>query len=141
MWKKAAAMSATVRDAIGVLAGPRGFGDTRESWLARAASKSFAHSKKLGGPSVSFRMMRSLWNGEISEATQPDHWAVHTVKQQATELQGKLEAGRLAATYERVAEGMRARNADYHRDDIDALVRAARILRGEDRPGIDGGEA
>jgi hypothetical protein len=125
MWKKAAAMS--VRDAIGVLAGPRGFGDTRESWLDRAARRSGV---------ISFRMMRSLWNGEISETT--NHWAVREVKRQAEELKGKVEAANLAATYERAAEGLRARDADFHRNDIDALVRAARILRGEDRPGVGG---
>lgn len=131
MWKKSAAMSElTVRDAIGALAGPRGFGDTRESWLAKAARKSGI---------ISFRMMRSLWNGEISDTA--NHWAVHMVKRQAAELQGRAEAARLASMYESAAEGMRVRDADFHRDDIAALVRAARILRGEDRAGTDGGKA
>jgi hypothetical protein len=125
MWKKAAAMS--VREAIGVLAGPRGFGDTRESWLARASRKSGI---------ISFRMMRSLWNGEIAETT--NHWAVHTIKRQADDMKGKAEAARLASIYDNAAEGLRARDADFHRNDIAALVRAARILRGDAGAGVEG---
>ena len=125
MWRKAA-MSVCVREAIGVLAGPRGFGDTRESWLAKA-------SRKTGV--VSFRMMRSLWNGEIDEA---NHWAAREVKRQAAELAGRSEAIRLAGMYENIAEGMRERDEDFHREDIAALVRAARILRGDRGTGIDG---
>ncbi len=125
MWKKAAEMS--VREAIGVVAGPREWGDTRESWLARAARNT---------GTVSVRMMRSLWSGEIHNDS---HWAAREVRRCAADIKSRKEARQaaldLAATYEGIAEGMNATDSDFHSEDIAALVHAARVLRGLDRAG------
>jgi hypothetical protein len=121
IWKKAAEMS--VREAIGVIAGPRGWGDTRESWLASAARKT---------KSISFRTMRSLWTGEISEENKPDHWAIREIKRQAAIYKAREEAKNVAAQYESIAERLVSTDPDFYSADVAALVHAARILRGLD---------
>lgn len=117
-WKKAAAMS--VREAIGVVAGPREWGDTRESWLAGAARKT-----KI----ISFRMMRSLWNGEVYDEK---HWAVREIKRQAAIHEARKEAGNVASKYETIAQRLSSTDPDFYSADVAALVHAARILRGLD---------
>lgn len=119
MWKKAADMS--VRDAIAVVAGPRDWGDTRDSWLASAARKS---------KTISVRMMRSLWNGEIDDEA---HWAVREIRRQAAIAQARREALNVAEQYETIAARLGANDPDFHSQDVAALVHAARILRGLDR--------
>jgi len=119
MWMKVAKMS--VREAISVLAGPREWGDTRDSWLSRAARNSKV---------VSARMMRSLWRGEI---TKEDHWAVREIRRQAELAKAKREATDLAARYEEIAGGMNAKDSNFHSEDVSALLNAARILRNLDR--------
>lgn len=119
-WKKAAEMS--VREAIGVVAGPREWGDTRESWLASAARKT---------KTISFRMMRSLWSGEIADE---NHWAVREIKRQAAISTARKEARNVATQYESIAERLVSTDPDFYGSDVAALVHAARILRGLDRP-------
>ena len=109
-----------VRREIAVVAGPREWGDTRESWLAKASRRV---------PSVSFRTMKALWYGEISDA---NHRASRDVKRAAEIIEAKREARSLAAQYETIAGGMRATDQDFYRAEIDTLVSAARILRGLD---------
>jgi hypothetical protein len=112
----------SVREAINVLAGPRDWGDTRDSWLARAA-------KKVDG--VSFRTIRSLWYGTISNTE--DHWAAREIRRQAEIIKARKEAQQLAAKYEQFARGFDARDPNLHREDVAALLHAARILRNLDR--------
>jgi len=123
-WKKADKMC--VREAIGVVAGPREWGDTRESWLASAARKT---------KTISFRTMRSLWSGEIAD---DNHWAVREIKRQASISAARKEANNVAAQYESIAERLVANDPDFYSSDVAALVRAARILRGMDSSGNDG---
>ena len=119
MWMKVVKMS--VREAISAVAGPREWGDTRESWLAKAARNSRV---------ISYRMMRSLWTGEIAKE---EHWAVREIRRQAELAKARREAKDLAARYEEIAGGLDAKDADFHREDVAALIHAARILRGLDR--------
>lgn len=119
MWMKVAKMS--VREAINVIAGPRDWGDTRESWLDKAARKS---------KTISTRMMRSLWTGEVHNE---NHWAVREVKRQAELAKARRDATDLATRYEEIAGGLNAKDADFHSSDVAALINAARILRGLDR--------
>lgn len=118
MWKKVAEMS--VREAIAVIAGPREWGATRDSWLVTAARKT---------KTISARMMRSLWNGEISDDS---HWAVREVRRQAAIAQARKEALNVADQYEKIAEQLVTANPNFDRADVAALVRAARLLRGLD---------
>lgn len=115
----------SVREAISVLAGPREWGATRESWLASAARKT-AKSTRV----ISFRMMRALWRGEIKDE---NHWAAREVRRQAELAKARKEAADVADRYEQIAEGLRVQDADFFGADIAALVHAARILRGLDR--------
>lgn len=119
MWKKSAAMS--VREAIAVVAGPRDWGATRESWLANAARKT---------KTISVRMMRSLWNGEISDER---HWAIREIKRQASLEQARKEASNVADQYETIARRLSASDPDSYSSEVATLLNAARILRGLDR--------
>jgi hypothetical protein len=110
----------SVREAISIVAGPRKWGDTRDSWLARA-------SDRLDG--VSFRTLRSLWYGSICEG----HWAAREVRRQAELIEARKEAQMLAADYEKIARGMDENDPSVHREDVAALLQAARILRDLDR--------
>lgn len=110
----------SVREAISIVAGPRKWGDTRDSWLARAA-------EKLDG--VSFRTIRSLWYGTVRES----HWAAREVRRQAELIEARNEAKLLAADYEKIARGMNENDPSVHREDVAALLQAARILRDLDR--------
>lgn len=113
----------SVREAISIVAGPRNWGDTRDSWLARA-------SDKLDG--VSFRTLRSLWYGTIRNAE--DHWATRELRRQAELIEAREEAKTLASDYEKIARGMNE-SSNFCSEDVAALVAAARILRGLDRTG------
>lgn len=119
MWMKVAKMS--VREAINVLAGPRDWGDTRESWLDKAARNS---------KTISARMMRSLWTGEVNKE---EHWAVREVRRQADLAKARREAKDLATRYEDIAGGLNAKDSDFYSEDVSALINAARILRNLDR--------
>jgi len=113
----------SVREEIALIAGPREWGDTRESWLSRVTRRV---------PTVSHRTVRALWYGEIQDG---DHWAARDIKRAADELRlrkAREEADSLAARYEQIAGGLRVTDEDFHRDTIAALVGAARALRALD---------
>jgi hypothetical protein len=110
-----------MRELVAAVAGPRQWGDTRESWLARAARRA----------GVSFRQTKSLFYGEI---TDPEHRAARRMKLAA----GRHEADALARQFEGLAMALDVRDADFHRQDIDALLVAARALRGMAGPRTDG---
>lgn len=115
--------SMSTRDAISILAGP--YNGNRDRWLANAA-------KAVEG--VTFRTMRSLWHGEISDEK---HLAAIAVRKRAQEIQLKKagnDAARLADTYRTAANAMEKIDPDFYRSQIDALVSAARILGAMDRP-------
>jgi len=105
-----------MREAVEIVAGPRGFNDTRESWLARAARRA----------NVSYRTTRALWYGEI---TDPEHKAARRMTD-AARRHGAIEAKELAGRFETIAASMRVTDEDRYRADIDAMVHAARALRG-----------
>ena len=102
---------------IEVIAGPRLAGDTRESWLARAARKA----------GITFRQCRALYYGETLD---PKH-SVGSRVQEAAQAARK-EAQDLAAQFESIAGSLNAKDADFHSEDVVALVHAARALRGLD---------
>ncbi len=110
-----------VRKEIAVVAGPREWGDTRESWLSRVTRKI---------PTVSYRTVKALWYGEIQS---DDHWAAREIRRAAEVIEGRREASSLARQFETIAGALNAKDQDFHSADVSALIHAARILRGLDR--------
>jgi hypothetical protein len=110
-----------VRKEIAIVAGPRGWGDTRESWLARVPRKV---------STVTFRTVKALWYGEINN---PEHWAARDIRRAANAIQaGREETEALAKQYETILGGLNARDPDFHSPEIAALVSALRQLRNVD---------
>ena len=103
---------------IEIIAGPMQAGDTKESWLARAARKA----------GISYRQCKALYYREM---TDPKHSVACGVIDAADTA--RKQALALAARFEHIAGGMYARDKDFYGDDIIALVDAARRLRGQDR--------
>lgn len=118
-----------MRREIAIVAGPKGWGDTRESWLAQVPK---AVKRVLGTQreTVAYRTVKSLWYGEI---TDPEHWAARDIRRAAELIEARREASNLASQYQQIAGGMRAQDQDFYRTEIDRLERIARILGGLDR--------
>lgn len=110
-----------VRREIAIVAGPRDWSDTRESWLARVPRKV---------QTVTFRTVKALWYGEISD---PEHWAARDIRRAAELIEAKQEAANLASQFQTIAGGMRATDENFYSTEIDRLERLARIIGGMDR--------
>lgn len=111
----------SVRKEIAIVAGPKEWGDTRESWLARVPRKV---------KTVSFRTVKALFYGEIDD---PEHWAARDIRRAAEIIEARKEASALADQYQKIAGGMRAQDQDFYSADIDRLERIARVLGALDR--------
>lgn len=119
-----------MREEIGCVAGPRQWGDTRESWLSRVPREV---RKLLGTPAetVSFRAVKAIWYGEISS---PEHHAARDIRRAASIIEARKEARALAAKYRSLIGGMNATDPSFYSEDIARLERVARLLCGGDRP-------
>ncbi|MFK4647188.1 hypothetical protein ABIF96_005762 [Bradyrhizobium ottawaense] len=119
----------SVRDEIAIVAGPRGWGDTRESWLARVPRrvKSELRTKT---ETLTFRLVKALWYGEI---TDPDHWAARDIRRAAELIEARKEASAMADRFQQIAGGMRDANSNLYSEEIDRLEHIARIISGLDR--------
>jgi hypothetical protein len=104
---------------VAAVAGPYQSGDTRESWLYRAARKS----------GLSLRAIKSLWYGESKD---PRFSVARSIIQAAEKA--RQEAIKQAGEYENLAARMSHTDPDFHSQDVLALLHAARSLRGSDRP-------
>lgn len=118
MLEKASVMS-SVHAAIQSIAGP--YHGNRKNWLS-------AVTKHVSG--VSYRTVKSLWYGEISDE---EHLAAKEIKRTAALLMAQKEARDLASQFEDIAGGLNATNPSTYSADIAALVHAARVLRDMDR--------
>lgn len=105
------------RDEIAWIAGPFGYQESRESWLARAARRA----------GVTFRTIKALFYGQ---RVNPG-FAIGSKIRDAAE-DARREARALASQFETIAGGLNAKDPDFHSDDIAALISAARALRGLD---------
>jgi|SRR5688572_18197873 hypothetical protein len=110
-----------VRREIAVVAGPKDWGDSRESWLGRVPRKV---------PTVTFRTVKALWYGEISD---PDHWAARDIRRAAELIEARKEAAALAVQYEHTIGGLRAADENFYSAEIDRLERILRLLGAVDR--------
>jgi hypothetical protein len=111
----------SVRKEIAIVAGPKDWGDTRESWLARVPRKV---------ETVTFRTVKALWYGEIDD---PEHWAARDIRRAAQLIDARKEASDLADQYQKIASGMRAQDENFFGSEIDRLERLIRVLGGVDR--------
>lgn len=102
---------------IGEVAGPMLSGDTRESWLARAARRS----------RLSYRQIKSLYYGETTDPKTSVALGVLSAADKA-----RAEASALASRFESLAGAMNASDEDFFGPDVLALINAARALRGLD---------
>jgi hypothetical protein len=90
-----------VRREIAIVAGPKDWGDTRESWLARVPRKI---------KTVSFRTVKALWYGEI---TDPEHWAARDIRREAELIQARKRPRVWPLNSKNIAGGMRATDQDF----------------------------
>lgn len=93
----------SVRNLVALVAGPRLWSDTRESWLQRAARRA----------GISYRQVKAIWYGEITD----NHHRSVRLLQDAAEKYGAI------------AHAIMAKDADFHVEDIAALLDLARQLR------------
>jgi hypothetical protein len=105
-------------DRIADIAGPYRPFDTRESWLARAATKA----------GITFRQCKALFYGEAKRPKQQVADKIIGASERA-----RREASDLASRFETLAGALNASDADFYGKDITALIHAARSLRGLDR--------
>lgn len=84
-----------MREFVGVVAGPREWSDTRQSWLARAARRS----------GLTYRTIKSIWYGEIDD---PKHYAAQLLRIAAQKIELADAAGG------RLADEMRASAGEFH---------------------------
>ncbi|MGJ4928126.1 hypothetical protein ACQR1I_16655 [Bradyrhizobium sp. HKCCYLS2038] len=116
-----------MRKEIGTLAGPRRWGDTRESWLSRVP-KAVKDALKTRVETVSARTVKSLWYGEIVD---PDHHAARDVRRAAEIVAARGEALALVGKYRELIGAMNAKDPHLFRAEIDRLERVAQLLCGE----------
>lgn len=105
--------------AIEIIAAPYGAGDTRESYIARAARRA----------GITYRQARSLF---YRETTDPKYSVA--CKVQSAAAKARQEAIDLASRFEEISEALRATDQDFYSPQIVELVGAARALRGTNRP-------
>lgn len=103
---------------IGEVAGPMQSGDTRESWLARAARRS----------RLSYRQIKALYYGQTKDPKTSVALSILSAADKA-----RTEASALATRFESLAGGLNAKDADFYSSDVLALIDAARALRRVDR--------
>jgi hypothetical protein len=105
----------STREAMIVLAGrPPAHGELGR-WLQKIARSA----------GISFRTARSLWNEEI---TDPEHLAAKAVRQQAQVEEAKRDAEVVANFFNKRAQALANVDPDFHRDEIDAFLQAARAI-------------
>lgn len=115
----------SMRELVFAVGGIERPGENRKTWLARVA--------RLAG--ISPRSAAAAFYGELRGEM---HCAGVEAKLKAAA--GKREANDLAKQFEHLAHALDRGDADFHSDTIAALVSAARVLRGLDRSGTDGGK-
>ena len=108
-----------MRKEIAILAGPRGWDDTRESWLSKVCK---------AVPTVSYRTVKAIWYAEIQD---PDHWAIRDIRRAVAVIEAQQHAKEVAGQLESLLAGPNAANPALDRASTAALVSALRALRGQ----------
>lgn len=107
----------SMREAIAIVAGPKEWSDTRESWLARVPRRV---------RTVTFRTVKALWYGEI---TDPEHKAARAIQRAADAILEQRERESAATALETVAAGMVVRDPDFYSEEMRQYLNAAHLLR------------
>jgi hypothetical protein len=118
-----------MREEIGCVAGPRQWGDTRESWLSRvprAVKKALGTEKE----TVLYRTVKGLWYGEIKDR---EHYAARDIRRAAEIIRARQDALALARKYQTLVGAMRGTDESFFSEEIARLERVARMLCGADR--------
>jgi hypothetical protein len=110
------------QDEIAVIAGPRQTGDTRESWLARAARKSGA----------TFWHIKALYYGQITDPKYSIASKIISAADKARVEETRRDAEKATELYRIHAARLQAIDPDFHREQIDVLLGAARIVSERD---------
>ena len=110
-----------VRREIAIVAGPKDWGDTRESWLAKVPLK-------VG--TVSFRMVKALWYGEIHD---DNHWAARDIRRAAEHIEAQREAQAHADRLQSTVTRFHHQDADFYGEEIARLERVIGRIRAVDR--------
>lgn len=108
-------MEKSIQELVAEVAGGRTWTDNRKSWLQKAARRA----------GLSYRSMRALWYGEITDTSR----AAKMLRMTADRLTAQQEVGRLAKTFEAIALRLHAKDADFFGPDVSALSEAARKMR------------
>ena len=103
---------------IAVIAGPYGRNETRESWLQRAARNSRS----------TFWHIKSLWYGELKDPKYSVAFKILSAADQARKREMQRNVEKASALYLLHAQRLEAIDPDFHREQIDVLVGAARII-------------
>lgn len=111
---------------IEFIAGP--YGGNRKSWLSRAARRSGA----------TVRQIKALYYGECRDPKVSVALMVMTAADRARVEKATRNASELANIYRTAAQSLDNIDPDFHRNDITALVDAARILGALGGSGIKG---
>jgi len=123
-----------VRREIAIVAGPRDWGDNRESWLGKVP-RQVRKALKAERETLTFRTVKALWYGEIDD---PDHWAARDIRRAAEIIEARREASALADQYQNIIGGLRAADENFYSADIDRLERIARVLGALDSSRTEG---
>lgn len=107
---------------ISLIAGPFRETDTKESWWARAA--------RLSGSK--FWHVKALYKGELKDPKYSVAFKILSAADRARIEGAQQNATKLADIYQSAAQALGNVDPDLHRGNIDALVRAARIIGGMD---------
>ena len=113
---------------ISVIAGPYSANETRESWLSRAARKSGS----------TFWHIKALFYGELKDPKYSVAYKILSAADQARIQKAKRDAEQATALYHNYAARLETIDPDFHREQIDVLLGAARIVGGRDSPGNKG---
>ncbi len=100
------------------IAGPFRDSDTKESWLARAA--------RLSGSQ--FWHVKALYKGELKDPKYSVAYKILSAADKARLEETRHNEAKAAAIYRQHAERLESIDPDFHSEQINALVSAARIL-------------
>lgn len=118
-----------MRDEIAFVAGPKNWGDTRESWLSRVP-RSVKKLLDTETETVSFRAVKALWYDEIKGR---EHPAARDIRRAAGLKKARQEALALSLQYREIIGAMNAADGkNLFSEDIARLERVARMLGGDD---------
>lgn len=110
---------------ITAIAGPKLSGDTWESWLSRAARRS----------SSTFWHVKALFYGELKDPKYSVAFKILSAADRARIEEAQRNVEMASSLYRVHAARLESIDPDFHREQIDVLLGAARIISGRDSAG------